>query len=110
MTVRVPSDYLAPPAALMSNTAVVSARTFDPVTNNNTSTVTTPATGEADLTIVKRRGIEQIVAGGPLTYFLDVTNLGPSTARADIVVVDTLPPEVEFREPRPPPTATRGTA
>ncbi len=97
VTVRVPSDYLAPPAALLSNTAVVSARTFDPVTANNTSTVTTPASGEADLRLVKRRGIEQIVAGEPLTYFLDVTNLGPSTSRADITVTDTLPPEVTFR-------------
>lgn len=102
ITVRIPSDYLTPP---IQNTATVSAKTFDPNLTNNTSTVPTPVGGVADLQLVKTRGSQTVVAGEPLTYFLDLTNLGPSTSRATITVTDTLPPQVRFRSAPTAPTS-----
>ncbi|HYN33782.1 MAG TPA: hypothetical protein VES40_14240, partial [Ilumatobacteraceae bacterium] len=85
--------------------ATVSAKTSDPNLTNNTSTVQTPVGGEADLQLVKTRGSQTVVAGEPLTYFLAVTNLGPSTSRANITVTDTLPSQVRFRSAPTAPTS-----
>ncbi|MGB0113964.1 MAG: hypothetical protein WBP59_12135 [Ilumatobacteraceae bacterium] len=106
VTVEIPSDYLTSIDGPLENTATVDARTFDPDESNNESTIGTSVGGEADLQVVKSRGSTTFIAGEPLTYFLDVTNLGPSTSRADITVVDTLPSSVRFRSaPTAPTTA-----
>ncbi|HYN34619.1 MAG TPA: hypothetical protein VES40_18495, partial [Ilumatobacteraceae bacterium] len=102
ITVRIPPDYLTP---AIQNTATVSAKTSDPNLTNNTSTVQTPVGGEADLQLVKTRGSQTVVAGEPLTYFVAVTNLGPSTSRANITVTDTLPSQVRFRSAPTAPTS-----
>ncbi len=92
LTVRPPADFLG----AMTNTATVSARTYDPNLTNNTSTVTATAVDRADLRIEKSRTQPEIVAGRTITYLLDVTNLGPSTSRATITVTDTLPANTTF--------------
>lgn len=92
VTVAVPSDA----AGELLNSATVSARTFDPDTTNNADDATVDIVGEADLEITKNRSNTVIVAGQPSTYTIDVANLGPSTSRADITVVDTLPASVSF--------------
>ena len=50
---------------------------------------------EADVTVVKLDDPDPVVVGGVLTYTLVYTNNGPATAQ-NIVITDTLPPEVSF--------------
>jgi len=61
----------------------------------DTDTVTVPLGSLADLTVVKADDPDPVVVGTLLTYTLVVTNNGPSVAR-NVVVTDTLPPEVAF--------------
>ncbi len=75
---------------ILTNTATVASPTFDPNTNNNTDDHGTPVTNEADLVISKTATPSPTVAGGPLTYVVGVTNLGPSDAQ-NVTVSDTLP-------------------
>ncbi len=77
------------------NSASVAGRTFDPDTDNNDSESTTKVTTLADLEIVKKLS-STLVAGQNATWTLDVRNLGPSTSRGDITVVDTLPADSTF--------------
>lgn len=76
-----------------TNTAAVTARTFDPTPGNNTSTTTTTLTTQADLGVVKALSPAgaALVPGALATYVIDVTNLGPSVAGAPVRIVDTLP-------------------
>ncbi|MBT0993673.1 DUF11 domain-containing protein [Cellulomonas sp. DKR-3] len=69
----------------------------DDATLPDTGTDDVTVTGLADLGIVKTvtTPADEVVAGGALTWDVQVTNVGPSTSRADaetpIVVVDSLP-------------------
>jgi uncharacterized repeat protein (TIGR01451 family) len=87
------------PAALgsLANTAVVTlpqdATDWQP--DNNRAVVTSTMLPQADLGVVKAPGEDPVVPGTALTYTLTVSNAGPSVAR-DVVVTDTLPPEVVF--------------
>ena len=92
VTVAIPSDFEGD----LTNTASVTSRTADLDLTNNSDIDVVTVVGVADLGIVKNRTNSVILAGTPTTYTLDVTNFGPSTSRADIVVTDTLPPEVTF--------------
>jgi uncharacterized repeat protein (TIGR01451 family) len=92
VVVRTPAEFLG----TMTNSVTVSARTYDPDTSNNTSSVDVPVVGRADLQIVKTRTEPTIVAGRTVTYNLAVTNLGPSTSRETITVTDTLPAGTVF--------------
>ena len=77
----------------VANTATVAAPagTTDPDTNNNSATdtddiyVPTP-----DLSITKTDGVTSVIAGGPVTYDVIVTNPGPSAVTA-APVTDTFP-------------------
>ncbi len=93
ITVAVADDVAS--GTTYDNTGSVTAKTFDPNLTNNSDPATATVRAEADLTIVKKLS-GQLVAGRDATYTLDVTNLGPSVSRADIVVRDTLPPGAEF--------------
>jgi len=79
----------APASGEVTNTAAVSSETADPIPANNTSTLVTAVTPQADLEIVKR-GPATVDANRSITYTLTVTNHGPSTAVAP-VVTDMLP-------------------
>lgn len=93
LTVAIPDDV--PGGTELANTADVSGRTLELELGNNTDTDVAPITTEADLQIVKQTSGE-IIAGQNATYTLNVTNLGPSVARADIVVTDAIPPGTTF--------------
>lgn len=88
------SPSLSPGAAL-TNTASVSGTLTDPVPGNNTATASGTLTASADLSIVKTFDPSNPVAGGPVTYFLDIANAGPSEAR-DVRVTDPLDPATTF--------------
>lgn len=85
-------SQLAAEVQSFSNTATVSAKTPDPVTNNNTVTITTPVKPSADLSIQKTAVPNPVVAGRLLVYQLEVKNAGPSNA-ASVTVSDSLPLE-----------------
>ena len=96
VTVTLPTDM--PPGTSLTNTATVNGRTFDLDPPDNTGSDTISVTAQADLGIVKNRtgDPDPIVAGESITYTLDVTNFGPSTSRANIVVTDPIPAQTTF--------------
>jgi uncharacterized repeat protein (TIGR01451 family) len=81
------------------NTAVVSttnASLIENDTTNNTSTITTALVPQIDLAVTKVDTIGgTVVAGGALTYHIDVTNSGPSTATG-VTLTDPLPAGLTF--------------
>ena len=87
-------------AGTITNTASVTATTFDPVPDNNTATEDTTVNTEADLVIVKSDDPDPVIAGETLTYTLVITNTGPSDATG-MIVTDTLPLGVTFGSATP---------
>ena len=79
----------------ISNTVNITGNEPDPNLANNTSTVVTPVTTEADLEITKTGGPNPVDAGKTLTYTLTVQDLGPSNSTG-VVVSDTLPAGVTY--------------
>ncbi|MGQ9804109.1 MAG: hypothetical protein ACUVSH_09770, partial [Anaerolineae bacterium] len=86
---RVNSDV--PAGALILNAVIIT----DTSGITNTDDITTPVEARADLAVAKADDPDPVVVGTLLTYTLVVTNNGPSDA-ANVVVTDTLPPEVVF--------------
>ena len=72
----------------------------DPTTPN-TATASTTVQARADLSITKTDSPDPVTAGKNLTYTVQVTNGGPSTASA-VTVTDTLPAGVTFVSATPP--------
>lgn len=97
VTVEVDADVDAAALAddAVSNTAVVTGRTFDPVAENNTSTGNLPVEAEADLKITKIITTDDVQAGSPITWLLSPSNLGDSVSRSPeddrITITDTVP-------------------
>ena len=81
----------------LSNTATVSppAGVTDPDGTNNSATDTDNLTPEADLSIFKSDGKDNVVAGTNTTYTITVTNNGPSTVTG-ATVRDVLPAGTTF--------------
>ncbi|WP_286346150.1 beta strand repeat-containing protein [Frondihabitans sucicola] len=73
----------------VTNSASVTAKTFDPDTTNNTSSSTVSTVQQADLAVSKTVG--SVHAGSTVTWQLGVSNLGPSTSRSGITVTDPIP-------------------
>lgn len=80
---------------ILHNDARVSSDVFDPNNANDFPSVDTTVDAVADLVISKSDNPDPVLAGDLLTYTIDVTNNGPSTAM-DVVLTDSLPPEVSF--------------
>jgi uncharacterized repeat protein (TIGR01451 family) len=76
----------------VENVAVVASRTTDEVPVNNRDTADTTILSYADLRLTKT-GPMTVSAGSPVTYVIELTNLGPAVAR-NVNVQDVLPPEV----------------
>jgi uncharacterized repeat protein (TIGR01451 family) len=72
------------------NTATVGSDTPDPEPGNNTSTVTVPLEGKADLSIAKTPSVRTVGPNGQILYTLVVKNAGPSDATG--VTVTDVPP------------------
>jgi uncharacterized repeat protein (TIGR01451 family) len=79
----------------ISNSCSVSASVSDPVPGNNADTAGTNVTAVADVSITKGDAPDPVNASTTLTYTLDVSNAGPSSA-STVSVVDTLPAGVAF--------------
>jgi uncharacterized repeat protein (TIGR01451 family)/gliding motility-associated-like protein len=88
----------------ISNTAIVSSSTNDPVLTDNSSTATTAVMTSADLAVVKTAIPNPVIAGEYLTYTITISNNGPSDA-LNVSLVDNLPPELSFVTA----SATKGT-
>lgn len=82
------------PAGTVTNTASVAAPASDTDTSNNSASADVEVVTSADLSI-RKRAEGTAVPGRDLTYAIDVSNAGPSTARG-IVVSDTLPDGFEY--------------
>ncbi len=93
LTVRISPS--TPSGTTYTNQVQVTDRTYDPNLANNTDSDTVTITTAADLEIVKRHS-SNAVAGNPLTWTIDVRNLGPSDSVGPITVTDTLPAGVSF--------------
>jgi uncharacterized repeat protein (TIGR01451 family) len=76
--------------AILINNASVASDYVDPNNANNVSTASTTVQTRADLAIVKTSDADTYKPSSTVTYRIDVTNNGPSVARA-VVVVDNLP-------------------
>jgi uncharacterized repeat protein (TIGR01451 family) len=79
----------------LTDTAVVSSTTPDPVLSNNQAQAAVPMEQDAELSLLKTAAPAQVVAGGKETYTLTVTNHGPSDAH-NVVVTDNLPKGLQF--------------
>ena len=79
----------------ISNTAAATAAETDTNNANNSATDTTTATPQIDLQITKSDTPDPVIAGNQLTYTIQVTNAGPSTATG-VTVTDVLPATVTF--------------
>lgn len=66
--------------ASVLNTLTVSATTPDPVTSDNTASLTTPLTSVADVRASLVVSSGNVPLGGSFTYVMTVVNDGPSTA------------------------------
>lgn len=74
----------------VSNTATVASATDDPASGNNSATTPSTVFARADLSIGQTGAPAAICVGAPITYTLNVSNAGPSTATS-VSVADTLP-------------------
>ena len=68
----------------------MSSASVDPNPADNSVSVDTTVTAEADLAVTKVDDVDPVLAGDALSYTLTVSNAGPSDA-TDVVVTDTLP-------------------
>lgn len=76
---------------------VAAAEPDDAVLDNNSETVTTRVTRQADLAITQFKGSpDQVIAGSPLRYTLNVANTGPSDA-SGVTITVTLPDGLAFQ-------------
>ncbi len=90
ITINVDVD-LSTGGGLYTDTATVSATTSDPVPGNNTDTEGTVVTPAGDLSITKTDGVASVIAGTSTTFTITVTNNGPSTVPAGVVISDAIP-------------------
>jgi len=99
--VQITVDMLIEPDAsgLLENSATAESPTEDPDPSNNDDTnpngeTSDPIITAPDLRIIKTLTDDDLTAGEPFEYVLEVFNDGPSDALGDITVTDTLPPQV----------------
>ena len=72
------------------NTASVSSAVADPVSTNNSATISTQVTPSADLALTVTGNPDPLLIGGNLTYTFNVINNGPSNA-TNVTLTDNLP-------------------
>lgn len=95
-TSTVTIQVLAPATAgTFSNSVTVAADEADSDPSDNTATEDTSVVGSADLAITKSDSPDPVTVGASLTYTLDVTNAGPSTA-SSVQVTDPIPVGTTF--------------
>ena len=83
-------------ATVFSTNAPGFPAVYDPnLSNNTSSTLTTPITASADLEVTISPSVTSVLAGGNVTYTITATNLGPSNAPS-VQLTDTIPSDVIF--------------
>jgi uncharacterized repeat protein (TIGR01451 family) len=85
-----PAGDVVPPADGLAPQALATCPTIDPNPTNNDDSATVPVEQLVDLGIAKSHA-RPVRVGDPLTFTLEVTNAGPSTATA-VTVTDLVPP------------------
>ena len=93
VTIAVPVS--ATTAEDINDVVTVSSETPDPNLGNNTATGRVSFVAASDLALQKSASPDPVTAGQNLTYSIQVTNLGPSSA-PNVVVKDALPALVSF--------------
>jgi uncharacterized repeat protein (TIGR01451 family) len=83
-------DATVKAGTVISNTASVSAQTSDPVSGNNSGTAKTTVAVTADLSVSKSANTSPAVAGTPLSFTIEVENLGPNIATT-VKMTDAMP-------------------
>jgi uncharacterized repeat protein (TIGR01451 family)/CSLREA domain-containing protein len=77
----------------VTNSVSVTSNTADPVSSNNSASVTTAVNAPtADVKVTKTGSPNPVTAGTNLTYTITVTNLSTTTAATNVEVKDKLPP------------------
>ena len=79
----------------LTNTAAVTSSSFDPDTGDSPSTVTSPVTTSADLSLTKTVSDPTPNVGDTITYTIALADNGPSDATG-VAVTDLLPSGVSF--------------
>ena len=97
ITIDVVIQTLATTPATIDITGTITPNTTPPDTNpaNNVLTQNTTIDDGADLTVAKSDTPDPVIAGGNITYTIDVTNNGPNDAYT-ITVGDTLSPNMTY--------------
>ena len=84
-----------PPASLIvtivNTVSITSTPVTDPDASNDSATDTDAVDRSADLSITKTDSVASVVAGTSTTYTITLTNLGPSTEPAGVVIDDPIP-------------------
>src|SRR5438132_512137 len=89
LTIAGAADYQG---TSLTNTATIdSSPVTDPTPGNNSASDTDTVNKSADLSISKSDGVTSVTAGTSTTYTITLTNNGPSTVPAGVVVKDTIP-------------------
>jgi uncharacterized repeat protein (TIGR01451 family) len=93
VTFTITGTVLSSATGVLSNTATVTppSDVTDPVPGNNTATVNSGPAPLADLAIVKTASTNPYVPGGPLSFTIVASNVGPSDA-PNARVQDLFPP------------------
>ncbi len=91
MEVKINSGF----TGTITNSPTITSLTSDPVSENNTSSVSTVVTSHAALKISLASDVDTVFAGNQVTYSVTVLNNGPSDAK-NVLVTDPLPSGVSF--------------
>jgi uncharacterized repeat protein (TIGR01451 family) len=81
--------------ATITNTAVISTATTDPNIGNNSQSVTSTVTTEADVSVTNSTASGPVIAGDTIAYTITVTNAGPSDAQT-VSMTDPVPADTSF--------------
>lgn len=93
-TATLPADLA--PLTDFTNSATVSAKTFDPDVTNNHDSDPASTVIVADVELFKTSVGGPFTAGQKITWHLTATNHGPSVAVAPFILTDTLPSTVDW--------------
>ena len=94
-TVVVNVDSSVANGTTLTNTATSSSSTEDPNAANDSDTETTLVNVFADLSVIKAASPDPVLAGGDLTYTLEVANSGPEQAES-VLLSDAVPAGTTF--------------
>jgi uncharacterized repeat protein (TIGR01451 family) len=75
----------------IDNESTISTTTTDSDPDNNVDDASITVNTRADLVLDKSHSAESVTAGTQVSFTLDVRNVGPSNAKGDVTIVDTLP-------------------